>query len=383
MASEYEFSLYSPDGQPVAILSKIVSASLARAVNAVGALQMIIPLDLSSRLPNGYTLNSYERDSRLVIRRRASPLYPWKLVGDTIWFIRLVEFRLNQQGEYELQVTAYDANHIVQRRIVAYDAGTPQADKTGEADAVIKEIMDENFGPAATDPDRDLSAFLSIAADLPAGTTPSIEKQFSRKNVLSVCQEICQTSTVNGVWLGFDVVCQSYNQFQFRTFTNQRGVDRRWPNGTNPLILAPEYNNLSQAEYTFDATSEVTFVYAGGTGEGEDRLVATASDPLRLEASPFNRIEEWYDSRNTTEETALEDDAEAELRKKRPRELFAGQINENQVALFGVHFDFGDYVTADFNGKKSNCRIDAFKIDLNENGETINVQLRADAAGEE
>lgn len=380
MSSDYQVTLHRPDGRPVATLTDNISISMARAINAVGVLQLTVPVSVGFSVA-GYSRASYRRDSRIVIRRRPSPIQPWRLVGDTIWFVRLIELILDQTGEYQLKITAYDTLNIVNRRIIAYDAETPESDKTAEADAMIKEIMRENFGTLATDPDRDLSDYLLIAADLPATSTPSISKSFAHKNVLTTLQEICQSSATEGTWLAFDVVAQGVDQLQFRTYVNQRGQDRRVPMGTSPLILAPEHENMGTIESIDDYISEVTFVYAGGTGEGGDRIVETASDPVRIAASPFNRIEEWRDSRNTADPVALEDEAQSLLRQKRPRRILSGTVVESPACLFGVHYDYGDYVTAQFDGDKFDCRIEAFKIDLNNTGEKIDVKLRVEADG--
>lgn len=381
MGAIYQLVVFKPNGAKLAELTGLnhayESLAASRSVNAVGALSLSLPL---IRGALGYNFLDYPPDTRLAVYRKPDG-GPWRLLGDTIWFVRKADLTFAEDGTEQILITAYDANHIITRRIVAYDAGSSQADKTAEADAMIKAIMRENFGSLATDTDRDISAYLAIDADLPAGTTPSISKAFSRRPVLGTIQEIAQAAFVaDGTYIAFDIVASNPEQLAFRTFIGQRGRDRRWPNYWK--ILAPNQGNLANSQRSDDYTTEATFVYAGGQGEGTSRLIATASDPVRINQSPFGRIEVWKDARNTETATALQDEADAFLRERRPRQTFAAKVVDGFGATFGLDYQFGDYISADVGGTLLECRLDAFKISISDAGESVDINLRAETGGE-
>lgn len=364
----YRITLYNPQGTNSLQIDDWQSIEAALVVNSIGS----VVLYLSPRYP----LDLFRRDCRLWIERQARPGAQWKLLGERFWLVRRKGLKLADNGQYTLRIVAYDPNYILDAPIVAYAAGSTQADKTDNADDMMKAIIRENLGSLATDTARNLSAYISVAADV--GTAPSIDKAFAWQNVLKVLQDIAKASTQEGTYLAFDLVATNPNSLQFRTYTTQRGADRRWPStGRAAVVLGPD--NLSSVEYEFDATNERTVGYAGGAGEEEDRLIETASDATRLLQSPFARREIFRDVRNIDDPADLEDEAKAAVRGGIPVETYTAAYVESSK-LLGVHFDFGDYVTINFAGTNIDCRIDALKIKVDNGDEKVDIVFRSDAS---
>lgn len=383
MGATYQITVHKPNGAKLAELAGLDTSyetlAAARSVSSVGALSLAL-VHRPGKLGYGYF--DYPSDTRIAVYRKPTG-GAWRLLGDTIWFVRKTDLVLAEDGTEQILITAYDANHLLTRRIIAYDAGSSEADKTAEADAMMKAIMRENYGSLATDTDRDISS-LSIDADLAAGTTPSISKSFSRRAVLATLQEIAQASFVeDGTYIAFDVIAANPDQLAYRNFIGQRGQDRRWPDGISPIILSPDRGNLTNVQRVDDYSTEATFIYAGGQGEGTSRLVATASDPIRLNQSPFGRIEAWKDARNTETAAALQDEADSFLRSRRPKQTFSAKVLDTNSSTFDLHYRFGDFVTADFGGVRMDCRLDAFKVSVSSSGEAIDINLRAETGGDE
>lgn len=368
MSGGYRVTLFDPFGGNPLVLDEVASLTWARTVNSVGALALTLPLR--------YPLARFARDGRLLVERQAVAGGAWRVVGETIWFVRRAVRATGATGERTLQVTAFDALHLLGRRIVAYAAGSAQASKGGAADDLIKAVVRENLGGLATDAGRDLSGYLTVAPDVGAGA--SVEKAFSRRNVLTVCQELAAASAEGGRYVAFDVVADGPDALTFRTYAGQRGADHRWPGGSPPVLLSPEAGTLEMVTTVFDATDEVTFVYVGGQGEGEARAVATATDGARAAASPFNRIEAFRDARNTEDEGALQDEAAARLREGRPRRLFEAAVVETAGLRFGVDFGFGDFVTAQHERERLDCRIETVRVAVVGGEERVEVRLRSE-----
>ena len=371
----YELQLQTADGAstlamlggPGTDTAGVLALSYTRAVGTVGALTVTLPPSLP--------LAFLPRDGRLLVSR-SLPGVPPALDMDAVWFIVGVTRQLAETGAQATIVHAVDAVDLLRRRIVAYAAGSSEAVKSGAADDVMKAIVRENLSSSATTASRVLPAALfRVAGNLGAG--PSVAKAFSRRRVLDVLREIADTATQAGTYLAFDVVWTGAT-LEFRTYTQWRGVDHRFPSGFNPVILSPDTGSLTRVSYRVDYADEVTYAYAGGQGEGDARAVGTATDTARATLSPFARIEAWVDARNTDNSTALADEADAAVRAGRPRVVFEGAVNADAPgATYGRDYRFGDVVTAQAFGVSVDCRIDAVSVDVTGDAERVNILARS------
>lgn len=364
MANVYDIRLADAFGVELTVLDSFTTCEYARTVNDYGTLKLV--------LPPSYPISLFKEDGRIAIYRsiNGAPAY---LEGETIWFIRKIVQNSPDSGEKTIEIEAYDAVYLLTSRTIAYATNTFESNKTVFADDMMKEIVDENLGSAATDTDRDLSAYLSIQANLSAA--PSISKEFAHRNdVLELLQEIAQASFTAGTYLAFDLVAPTQSTLEFRTYTGQRGTDHRFPNGTPPLLIGDDYNNLTNVVYANDFTDEVTYVYAVGRGE----ITATSSDTTRINLSPFNRREQSINATNTATTAALIDEADAGVRNGRPRVFFSGELIDTPQATYGLHYRLGDYVTASYSGQSIDCRIDTIQVTLAGGKETIKTLLRSD-----
>lgn len=370
----YELQLQSSSGDTLAVLggpgtdtAGVLALTYTRAVNTPGALTLT--------LPPSVPLSYLQRDGRLLVYR-SLPNVPPALDMEAVWFITGITQQLAESGEQVVVVRAVDALDLLRRRIVAYAAGSSQAVLDSPADNGIKTVVSTNMSSNATDADRVLPAGLfRVAADLSAA--PVVSKAFSRRNVLDVCRELADASTQAGTYLAFDVVWNG-TALELRTYTQWRGIDHRFPGGVNPVILSADTGSLTSVSYSLDYSSEITYAYAGGAGEGADRTVAAIEDTARATLSPFARIEQWVDSRNTADTSTLVDDAYAAVRAGRPRILFEGNVNADAPgATYGKDYGFGDVVTAQAFGINVDCRIDAVTVSVTDDAERVDIIARS------
>jgi hypothetical protein len=159
---------------------------------------------------------------------------------ESVFFVRDIIYEEDFKGNDIIILAGPDGNDLLNRRIVAYAAGSSQSDKTNQADDMMKEIVTENLGSSATAP-RDLTDLnFTVAGDVTAA--PSITKAFSWRNVLDVLQDIVAISAENGTDLYFDVVpvviSSSEIGFEFRTYTDQPGQDRTFMTANRPSSSA-------------------------------------------------------------------------------------------------------------------------------------------------
>lgn len=379
--AEYEVDLYSAYSAKLAVLTNFTSLDYARKVNSRGALTITLTAEYDDLI---FFQGDVLPDLRIAVNRKVGGS-SFTLSMQTIWLVRDAIRIIDEAGQRLTTLICEDLIGLLQRRIVAYSAGSSQAEKTSDAaDDMCKTIVRENFGSLATDTARDITTYLTVEAD--ANAAQVISKAFSRRQVLPVLQEIAKSSFQAGTYLAFDIVTDDPTLVpQFRTYINQRGLDRRWPSGLLPVVFGIEFGNLADARREYNHLDEVTYGYAGGQGEGVSRVIGTASDAVRLVSSPLNRIEQFSDARTTSDSVSVTDEADALVKGGVPKNIFTARIVETQNTLYGVNFNFGDYVTAVFLNERIDCRIDTIHINVARSDiysglqESIDAQLKVES----
>ena len=366
MTVEYQLTLLDPRGNVVTDnLTAFSTLEYVRKVNDVGSLTL--------KLPFQYPLWWFGRDYRIEVWRFIDGYAP-SLEGDTQWLIRSLELS-RDGGDRILTVTANDLNHLLKRRIVAYDAGSLYADKSDYADDMMKEIVSENFGLGCIDADRDISDWLTIQPNF--GLAMPFEKSFSRREVLPIFQELCQDSYENGIYCAFDIVRVNRAVCEFRTYINQRGTDHTKLSAV-PLLFGAKYGNLSNDVYRSDGSEEATFIYAGGQGEEDSRLIETAQDDARIGISPYGRIEGFIDARQAELAASVQAEAEAELRARIPKRTISGKVADTTHCRYGLHYKFGDKVTVETEEISTPAYLNSVHVTKNSGTETIDIELAAE-----
>lgn len=357
----YEVRIADPFGAPLAVVGNFVDApggggaalDYALSVGGIGALTLTLPASFDPSL--------LRLDGRVGVWRSVGGRAP-TLDGQAIFLIRRWEYTADATT-----VTAYHATSLLQRRIIAYAAGTSYSAKAAAAGGnQMKAFARQNLGSGISAGDRvgddtgaDLSAWLGIEAD--RGDGASVPAQDAWATLYDLVRDIADASTEAGTYLTAEVVAPTEATLELRTYAGMRGVDHRAGTG-NPVILSPEAGSLANARLVVDRSQEATVVIAAGSGEGAARLTAVASDPLRMADSPLNRIERFGDYTTIDDAGVLAAKAGSLLRASRPRIEFTADVVETAGATRGIHYDLGDLVTAEFRGQQYDCRLDVIGV---------------------
>lgn len=331
----------------------------------VGVLRLVLPPTVP--------LAFLQKDGRIQLLRGLDGAAP-ALEGDATWLIR----RRRQQfvnRENTTTIWALHVNDLLARRIVAYAAGTSQASKSDLADDMIKDIVRENF-VSPTDTARTMTG-LTVQADLGAG--PTIAKAFARRNVLSLLQDICDSAAAAGTYLGFEVRTDG-SGFVLRTYTQQRGVDRRVGSG-NYLEVSPSTGAIASSSLDEDWTEEQTYMYSLGQGEGEQRAIGTAENTTAAGASPFGRIEGSYQANQATTQAQLDAAAEGALYAARGRIVYEARGQESPRFRYGRDYKWGDLLTVTDFGRQFDVRVDPVRVSFGRGGEEIETRFIYDNTG--
>lgn len=371
MTAVYSVYLDDPFGTRLADASNFISLTYSRVVNNVSTLKLELPGDFNT----SYIVNP---DGRIEVWRKLDSGREY-LDTDTIWLIKSVTQKIDGKGLQTIVVEADTPLCILREpgRFVNYAAGTTQAQySSAPADNQIKQIARENIGTSASGT-RNISAYVNIDGNLSLGA--SIPKAFAWRECLKVMQELADASATAGTYIAFDIVSTTPTNLVFSTFAGQRGVDHRFPDGLNPVILSPDMGNLGETTLTIDYRDEVTYVLAGGRGEDSSRLTASAQDTSRQGASPFGLREYFVDATQYDDATGLANEAGAKLRAGRERTIFQGRLIDTLDTQYGIQWAWGDYVTAQAFGQLIDCRIDAVSVTVKpgDGYERIDAWLRS------
>lgn len=334
----------------------------------------MLELELPASFPTALLL----KDGRIGAWRSISGRAPY-LDNGAIYLIRTLRYTPTT-----IIVRAYHATSLLDRRIIAYDAGTSYTSKGPDfADDLIKEFVNQNMLAGIVSADRDgvetyadVSTYLTKQADLGLGAT--LSKAATRRRLLDVCVDLANASITAGTYLTFEIIAPTESTLELRTYATLRGVDRR-ANTANPVILSDLRGNLENAQLITDYGDEATFIVAGGQGEEDLRVIGTALDSARAGASPFGRIERFRDASNVATQAAIDDEADSQLRASRPVVYLQGDLVETAGLTRGVDFDLGDMVTGEHpqSGQQYDMRIDLVHVTLTSQARREQIGLRS------
>ncbi len=372
MTTKHELWLTDDSGNRLDLLDEVESFNWTRVINGIGRCRINLKGDFDRSL--------LARDNRIEVWRAPTPASDLRL--ENIFFIRRPIITTGVTGLQRQTIFAMDPTELLDRRIVAYVTGGSQSSKTDLVDDMMKEVVDENLGSSAGvdgfGASRGFdSSFFSVQAD--AGAGPSITKSFAWRNVLVLLQDLSDAAREAGTEVYFAIVPTSVTTFEFQTFIDQPGQDRRLPAGSGPILFSLGQGNIELPILEDDFEQEINYVYGGGQGEAAARDIQEVRDLDRINASIWNRRESFRDSRHETTSAGVTDEAEIRLIEGRPRRRFSTDLLSVDGARYGLDWDFGDRITVEYLKEQFNGLIRAVSINVDSEGlETVSGRLEVE-----
>ena len=365
MAANFELWLTDNTGAVrLALLDRMLAFEYARVQNDVGAWWVELPADFDVSL--------------ITVDGRVEFWRGWdvgKLSLDFVGFIRRLRFEMDKDGQEIITISGPDANDILDRRIVAYAAGTAEAEKTAEADNIISSIFRQNHNTTATDTDRDMSPY-GFTFEGFQSQAPSITKAFSWRNCLKTMQDVAVGSTTQ-VYFGLEPL--SASEFEFRTRVGQWGQDRSDNTSSAFLQFGPQWGNVENASLEYDYTEEVTYVYAGGQGEQSERTIVEVEAATRSARSPINRREAFADARSDAGTAGVTAAGRRRLTDGKPKLRFRCDLLDTEQARYQRDWHFGDKVAVSYHGRQFAGPILAVQVGMDQEGnESIRARLEVE-----
>ena len=370
MPSTYQVYICDPSGNRLYLLTgtNILSLNAMAIASDIGVLTLTVGGSLfpfSKIAP--YSLIEVYRTN---VRGATELLY------ETKW-IMLDRMKIIDSGARTYTIIAWSGMAIIDGGEVEYMSGSSQASKSGHADDVIKTIAAENFGSSVTDATRK-SYNPPLAIQASVGAAPTVTKDFARQNCKSLFQALCQMSAQDPTTptpLYFDVAWSaSLASFELRTYINQRGSDV-----SSKVTFSPANKNLLKGFYEEDYRQHRNWIYALGQDTGANRHVMQAKDTAQLAKSVYALREQSINSNltATSNDTSLQNEANAGLWQYRPMVNIGGQIVDLPACAYGSDWHFGDKVTVTVDEITTTALVNAVTINLQGGVETFSVALRA------
>lgn len=380
MPSSYYITVTDAFGNPLFSTSEFLEIGQQPGLNyvlncgQVGAMTVTLPPDYDTRLV---------KDGRIGIWRSVSGA-PAKLEGESVFLIRRWDY-----GQDYTTVTALHANDLIRRRAVLYDRrysikGIINNEPADDAmktkwKQVAGSLIDATYYAYSTVTatndltQADLSAYVSVQANVSAG--PSDLRFVYWRNLLDVFHEIQDTAFTKGTYVTAEMCAPTAGTLELRTYTGQRGVDRRFSTGSG-LLFSAARGNFANAVLSVDATNEITFGEAIGQGmSASQRDAGTAKDATRMGESPFGRIEVVVDAADNPNDASLTNMAAGGMREARPVIVAQGDLVETDQCVRGVHFDYGDQVTVEVRGVQYDMRLNVLSVAITGGNERVTVKF--------
>lgn len=362
--SSVVITVYRQDSAvPVAMYNSFVALRASRLVSGIGVMALTLERDAVEI--------ALQPDLRMVITREAG--------GYTHLFGGYLLRRWVQSLEDGREtVTLYGLcyNSLLERRIVAYKAGTSQAQKSGAADNVLKAVIRENLGSSAGT-GRNITAFgFSVEGDLTQCS--SIQAAFAYRKLTDAANQIAEIAWgKNGERLYWDVTPTDIGwTMEFRARKDRLASDRRI-SSSNPLWISPDIGVVQSVIMDFDRSDEINWVLGGGRGEGTDRETVTVSDDARIAESVINRHEVFFDGASYDTTAGLTDASNRRLREGMPKLDIATELVETDEVVYGREFEAGSLLTVQALGTEYEVIVRGAELAIDANRDDIKLRLEA------
>lgn len=373
MSARYKIHLKDQTGTLVAIIDDFTNLQISHRLNSIGTynFQMDAEDPVTALFELDGQVEIYRSDAQYGID----------------WYLEFEGFHRNftketfENGRQTYTSYGRSYNDLLNRRHILYYSQTAYASKSGVAETVMKEFVDENAGPSATNPPRlanGVTLGLSMEADAARGENWEGSKAW--QNLMTVCQQIAIVGNID-----FNIVGTGAQTFTFMTYLGQLGTDRTNDGlslitglngaGNAPVIFSLPKGNMEVPSYSEKRMNEKNAFLVLGSGIGDERDTEIRTDASAIDDSPWNRMEGTKDARNFSTAAGYQSVGDAALEDNQAEKLFNFKTLQVPSTLYGQHYFFGDKVTAFYDDVEEDKKIVAVDILVNAEGDQNPEQL--------
>lgn len=265
--------------------------------------------------------------------------YLWFKESQHVMIVEGLEIDTDVEDGAHLTITGRSLESILDRRIIWKQTNVNDTLQNG-----IKKLLDEN-AISPSDENRKIPnlIFKESTDEYILGLT--LEGQYSvGDNLYETISKICELNQI-----GFRVTLNDDNQFIFELYT---GIDRSYNQTANPyVVFSQNFNNIINSNYLGSKAGMKNITLVAGEGEGSNRKTVSVGEGVGLDrremftdASCISTTTESGTLSATEYTKQLTETGQEDLAIYGMRETFDGELDSNQMYVYGEDFFIGDIV---------------------------------------
>lgn len=330
----YTIIIYDHTGISQLILRKWSRLEYHQRINNAWNCQITVECSLTDPLVS--TLRSVQDDWFILIYR-IDPLTRLQNLVYEGFHLTLVD-QVDTKGNIIFNFYSGGYADLLKRRIIVPNSGAENLSFAGPGETVIKAFCSASL-LAPADPARVMPG-VSIEADLGGGLYTQYDARYV--NLYSVCQTVADASHVDFGIYGSDPPGSFY--IRCRPIW---GLDRRITNGVNsPMLFDLKIGNMDIPILSLNSSEEKNYVYAGGTGAGEDRIIKELQDITAIGRSPWSRKEAFVEGRQQETGDPLEAVGNAYLQANKKQNNLTFDVRLTPNSRWLKDWGLGDVISA-------------------------------------
>ena len=260
------------------------------------------------------------------------------LAKDRVW--RITGIEIDEGDTYDLKVTGEQLKGILAQRLVLPSKkgteelyGWERFPDPNDPEVAAETVMRHYVTQSCIDPEESTRIIdeLTLRDDMATGLPLRWSARFEQLD--KVLEAIGQQGEV-----GWDVIYDIEAKeavFVAVPYRNQvEGSDK-------PVIFSIEFENLASLKYKDSTKDFINYVYAGGAGTDEDRLIIGAG----YAASGLDRYETWADCGSAQNVDDLAFEARHKLEQFKRQESLTGEALDSKSFVYRRDWDIGSIVT--------------------------------------
>ena len=331
---------------------------------AVGILDTYTSFIWTDRFASCGDFEIYTTANRKTMDLLRTDYYLWRKETNHVMIIDEIKIDTDTEEGSTLTVCGESLEAILKRRIIWTQTSINDTLQNG-----IKKLLDDNIiNPV--DENRKIPNFIFEENTDERLTEMKLEAQFTGDNLYDVVCDLCDTYDI-----GFQVTLNDLNQFVFKLVL---GEDRSYAQDKNTyVVFSPEWDNVVNSNYLESTRAVKNVVLVAGEGEYPNRKQTSIGVVAGLE-----RRELFVDARGISSErednssmtdaeytSALNQKGDEELAAHKKTHIYDGEMNADQMFIFGKDFFIGDTVQLkDDYGNESSAQIIEMIYSRNKSG---------------
>lgn len=369
---DYQIQLIHPEGHQLDLLEmdRVVSLNYTRLLNDYGSYTLTVT--------SSDDIWQYFGLTDLIVNIWRKNTEMGKFLLDASYFTRYWSMleEADDNTEY-LVFGGYELEQALDRRVTRPNDDPVAAGglitRYASGDQVISDFVTYQMVSPLQDSAR---VFAGLSVLPPAGGYSFAFQRRSYAKLMDVIKEVSNKTEVDfQVAYTGDIETETMTlEFRAGRIGTDRTLGTNYPTGEF-LLFDPRRGNMHSPAIVVDRKTEATFCYVGGQGLEDERIVFPVKNNQALNASIWNRIEVYKDSRNN-EEGDVDGYLSAGLEALNDAKAlttfdFTPDLQETR---YNIDWFLGDKVTAQYADHIEDVRIKRVTVDVGED-ETISIEL--------